>query len=156
MIHNSDFALTQVHDICDFSGSSGGIKTVIKIPPGQQESQSLVDLASSQPALGPGQWPGASSQPALGLGQPLLATPGTPGHPLLAPPPGPGHPLLVPTSSVDSSRSSGTSSRPGERLLPEIPQHLEDPLLHEEGARYVRVNQVCFVVSSFLKRAHLI
>jgi hypothetical protein len=39
----------QVHDICDFSGSQlGGIKTVIKIPPGQQEpassSQSLVDM----------------------------------------------------------------------------------------------------------------
>ena len=27
---------TQVHDVCDFSGSQGGIKTVIRIPPDQQ------------------------------------------------------------------------------------------------------------------------
>ena len=27
---------SQVHDVCDFSGSQGGIKTVIRIPPDQQ------------------------------------------------------------------------------------------------------------------------
>jgi len=88
--HSSDDCNSFVHDVCDFSGSQGGIKTVIRIPPEQQESQSLVDIAT--------------------------------------------HPLLAATSSVDSNRS-GSGSRGSERLLPEIPRQVDDPILHEEGAR---------------------
>jgi len=88
--HSSDDCNNYVHDVCDFSGSQGGIKTVIRIPPDQQETQSLVDIVT--------------------------------------------HPLLAATSSVDSNRS-GSGSRGSERLLPEIPRQVDDPLLHEEGAR---------------------
>merc|ERR550525_773588 len=87
---SSDDCNNYVHDVCDFSGSQGGIKTVIRIPPDQQESQSLVDIAT--------------------------------------------HPLLAATSSLDSNRS-GSGSRGSERLLPEIPRQVDDPILHEEGAR---------------------